>query len=241
MKSVAISLALGLAAGAATIAVAQDRGAGAQGPFPERGRGGLTQEDRAALMEGRLAGLKAALRLTAEQEKLWPPVEQALRDLARQRAEAWAARRERWASFRESRAAGKPVERNIPEEMRMRSDRMAQAAASLRKLADASAPLYASLDEGQKRRLGAMMHMMGRGGMHGPRRGWRQGMREEMGRGRWRERHGALEERGRDFAGLEGHRGEGPRGWSRHGFEPGGPLDEDHEARDERFDAPRDR
>jgi hypothetical protein len=168
MKSVAISLALGLAAGAATIAFAQDRTPGATGaePFPQRGhRSGFTQEDRAALMDGRLAGLKTALRLTPEQEKLWPPVEEALREAGKQRAEAWAARRERWASMRDSRAAGKPIERDVPAEMRNRADRMTEAAGSLRKLADASAPLYATLDEGQKRRLGAMMHMMGRGGM----------------------------------------------------------------------------
>lgn len=177
MKSVAISLALGLAAGGISLAFAQDRTpAGAERFASQPSRGGFTAEDRSALVDGRLAGLRTALRLTPEQEKLWPPVEQAIRDAAQQRAAAWAARRERWSSLRDSRAAGQPVERDIPANLRARADRMTEAAGSLRKLADASAPLYATLDEGQKRRLGAMMHTMGRAGFrhggdgHGARR-----------------------------------------------------------------------
>lgn len=217
MKSVATSLALGLTAATATMSFAQDRGPGMPDAAPDHGR--FTQEDRAALTDGRIAGLKAALRLTPDQEKLWPPVEQALRERAKERAEAAAARRERWASFRESRAAGKEVAPDPAAEMRARSDRMAQAAASLRKLADATGPLYASLDEAQKRRFGMLLHMMGRhhmmGGHHGMggRHGWRQGMGEgrgeEMGRGRRPDRHGALEEHDRDFASREGEDGFG--------------------------------
>ena len=162
MKSVAISLALGLAAGAATFAAAQQPAPGTPGAFPDRpGRPAMSQEDRAALLDGRIAGLKTALRLTPDQEKLWPPVEQALRDLARQRSEAFAARRERWASMREGRIAGHPPVRDIPADLRQRADRMTEQATALRKLADASAPLYGTLDDGQKRRLGAMTRMMG--------------------------------------------------------------------------------
>lgn len=168
MKSVAISLALGLAAGAASLAVAQDRSPASQGPFPDRGRNAWTQDDRAALVDGRIAGLKAALKLTAEQGKLWPPVEQTLRDNAKQRAEAWTARRERWASMRADRAAGTPRDaRDIPAEIRARADNLTKRADSMRKLADASTPLYAALDDGQKRRLGALMRMAGPGGFRG--------------------------------------------------------------------------
>ena len=200
MKSVAIGLALGLAAGAATLSFAQDRPAAPQGG-PDRGRGpAFSQEDRAAFQEGRIAGMRAALRLTPDQEKNWPAFEQALRDAAKQRAEAREKMRERWASFRADREAGRPIQRNIPEDLKNRADRMAAAAVNLRKLADASAPLYASLDDAQKRRLGILMHFAGREGMRGHRHGWhRQGMREER-RGERRERRGWLEDRGRDFA-----------------------------------------
>lgn len=209
MKSVAISLALALTAGTATMSFAQDRGPGMPGAAPDHGR--FTQEDRAAMVDGRIAGLKAALRLTPDQEKLWPPVEQALRERAKERAEAAAARRERWASFRENRASGKEVAPDPAAEMRARSDRMAQAAASLRKLADATGPLYASLDEAQKRRFGALLHMMGRHHMMGGHHGWREGMGErrdeEMGRGHRHDRRGALEDRSRDFASREAEDG----------------------------------
>ena len=48
--------------------------------------------DIAAFGDARIAALHAGLKLTAEQEKLWPPVEAALRDLAKQRSERFAAR-----------------------------------------------------------------------------------------------------------------------------------------------------
>ena len=58
MKSVAISLALGLAAGAATMSFAQDRAPGPRGAGPDRGPPALSQEDRAAFMDGRIAGVR---------------------------------------------------------------------------------------------------------------------------------------------------------------------------------------
>lgn len=39
-----------------------------------------TAEDAAAILDARLAALKTVLRLTPDQEKLWPPVETAIRD-----------------------------------------------------------------------------------------------------------------------------------------------------------------
>jgi zinc resistance-associated protein len=51
----------------------------------------FSPEDRAAFLDARIAALKAALELNAEQEKNWPPLESAMRDLAKQRAERFAA------------------------------------------------------------------------------------------------------------------------------------------------------
>jgi len=56
----------------------------------ERWRPGAA--DIAAFGDARIAALHAGLKLTAEQEQLWPPVETALRDLAKQRSERFAAR-----------------------------------------------------------------------------------------------------------------------------------------------------
>ena len=52
----------------------------------------ISAEDRAALIDARIAAIKAGLKLTAEQEKLWPPVETAARDMAKQAQDARAAR-----------------------------------------------------------------------------------------------------------------------------------------------------
>ena len=49
----------------------------------------------AALTDARIAGLKAGLKLTPEQEKNWPAVETAIRDLAKQRADRMKQRAER--------------------------------------------------------------------------------------------------------------------------------------------------
>ena len=62
-----------------------------------------TPEDRAALTDARIAALKAGLKLTAEQEKNWPAVETAIRDLAKQRADRASAMRD---GRKSSRAAG---------------------------------------------------------------------------------------------------------------------------------------
>jgi hypothetical protein len=45
----------------------------------------MSPEDRAAFTDARIAAVKAGLKLTPDQEKLWPPVEAAVRDLAKLR------------------------------------------------------------------------------------------------------------------------------------------------------------
>jgi hypothetical protein len=54
-------------------------------PSRDGARPQISTEDSAAFTDARIAGLKAGLKLTAEQEKNWPAVETALRDLAKQR------------------------------------------------------------------------------------------------------------------------------------------------------------
>ena len=49
-------------------------------------------EDRKAFTDARIAALKAGLELTPEQEKNWPAVEAAIRDMAKARADRMAAR-----------------------------------------------------------------------------------------------------------------------------------------------------
>jgi hypothetical protein len=132
-----------------------------------------TPEDRAALTDARIAALKAGLKLTAEQEKNWPAVEAAIRDLAKQRADRAAAMRD-----------GRNAQAQRPDavqRLRRSADMMTERAAGLKKLADAVEPLYKTLDEGQKHRFGALMRMGMQGGAgmdrghHGPRWHHRRG------------------------------------------------------------------
>jgi hypothetical protein len=163
MKITTIVLAAALTAGA-TSAFAQGAPSGAPaagGPPP---RAQLSADDRAALVDARIAALKAGLKLTAEQEKLWPPVEKAIRDTA-------AHRQARMEAMRKQRAEhnAKP---DVVERLRTGADRMTETAADLRRLADAVGPLNATLDDGQKRRLGILMKFgqghFGRPGKPGP-------------------------------------------------------------------------
>ena len=98
-------------------------------------------EDISAFGDARIAALHAGLKLTAEQEKNWPAVESALRDLAKQRSERFAARA----------SADRP--KDAVERLTLRADAMTQRGAALKKLAEAAGPLYKSLDEGQKHRF----------------------------------------------------------------------------------------
>ena len=101
----------------------------------------MTAEDMAAFTDARIAARKAALKLTPDQEKNWPAVEQALREMSKERTARLEARRT-------GEARVDPVER-----LRNRADALATRAAALRRLADAEQPLYQSLDEAQKRRF----------------------------------------------------------------------------------------
>ena len=98
-------------------------------------------EDISAFGDARIAALHAGLKLTAEQEKNWPAVESALRDLAKQRSERFAARA----------SADRP--KDPIERLALRADVMSQRGAALKKVADAAGPLYKSLDEAQKHRF----------------------------------------------------------------------------------------
>ena len=152
---------------AATIALTL-AGAGfalAQQATPREERGlRPNAEDMSAFTDARVAGLKAGLKLTPEQEKNWPAVETAIRDLAKERADRMATRRE-------ARRGSDNAQQSRPDavaRLRQGADAMTMRAASLKKLADAAEPLYKSLDDGQKRRFGQLLRMGGRpGGGHG--------------------------------------------------------------------------
>ncbi len=64
----------------------------------------MNPEDRAAFVDARIAAVHAGLKLNADQEKLWPPVEAAVRDFAKLRIDRANARMK--AQDRRQRSAG---------------------------------------------------------------------------------------------------------------------------------------
>ena len=140
----------------------------------------MSPEDRAAFLDARIAAVHAGLKLTADQEKLWPPVEAAVRDFAKQRVDRANAR-----MAAEKADADKPDADKTPDDpvarLRARADNMAATAGALKKIADAADPLYKTLDDNQKRRLTMLTHMEGHGfGAEG----WRRHRQERDG-DRW--------------------------------------------------------
>ena len=103
-----------------------------------------SQTDFKVLTDARIGIVRAALQLTPEQEKLWPPVEEAIRARAETRYQRMAAVAKRQSQQGEV----DPVAL-----LNDRSDALGAKAAALKKLADAWAPLYQSLNPDQKQRM----------------------------------------------------------------------------------------
>jgi hypothetical protein len=166
MKKTIAAGTIALMLAAASFALAQ------QGPREYRGFR-ASAEDVAAFTDARVAGLKAGLKLSAEQEKNWPAVETAIRDLAKARADRMKERDDRVGDRREARRGADNAQRPAPDaigRLRHGADAIGARAAGLTKLADAAEPLYKSLDDGQKRRFAVLLHMRGRQGRQGHRR-----------------------------------------------------------------------
>ena len=138
-------------------------------------------DDHAAMLDAKLAGLKAGLRLTSDQEKLWPPFETAIRDAAKLHMEQMQSMMERMQKMHETMMQGESGEAVSPiDRLQAIGHGMSARGAAIEKVAEAGKPLYASLDDSQKRRfvmLGRALFMMGHG-HHGM-----DMMRGMMGRG----------------------------------------------------------
>jgi zinc resistance-associated protein len=152
-KSALIALAV-LIAGTAPSSLLFAQQAPATQPAPVgRSDWRPTAADRAAFLDARIAGLKAGLKLNPEQEKLWPPVETALRETA-------AKREARMDAFRQKHEQRQGSVDAI-ERMRQRAELLTETGVDLKKMADAAAPLYAALDDAQKHRMDVLLRMRG--------------------------------------------------------------------------------
>jgi len=161
-----------------TVIMAQDRGPGPRrGPdFAQGERGGhrfggalmmggehrkWSVDDMKAFADARIAALHAGLELRPDQEKNWPPFEQAVRAAAKDRIDRIQARQA--AGDGQQQPATDPVER-----LRRVADAMSRRGAALKQIADAAAPLYQSLDDAQKNRF----RILARFGHHHRHGGW---------------------------------------------------------------------
>jgi hypothetical protein len=138
---VAGSLAAGLGAGAVAAApMTQDSATGS----PAAGASQMAGV-RAVIQDARLQGMKAALKLTPDQEKYWTPFETAVRD-------SYAARGQIMGSTRQAIAKDDPVQ--LLDKL---SDDASQGAAQIKKVSEAAKPLYDSLNPSQKRTFGPLL------------------------------------------------------------------------------------
>jgi hypothetical protein len=166
----------------------------------------MSTSDMSAYADARIAALKAGLTLSAEQEKLWPPVESTLKELAKKRidrVQQFRAERQARRDLAERGDRAEPRDFGSPiERMRKGADRLNEGGADLKRLADATEPLYQSLDEAQKRRFNVLSHA---------------GMRSMQRDGRGWHRRGEMGDEGRHFGQHDfGQRDEGNRdGWRR--------------------------
>jgi LTXXQ motif family protein len=180
MLSRALAITLLAATVPATIVLAEtEQGDQAKSEQSEVKRG-PSPETLARLEDGRIAMIKASLKLTPEQEKLFAPVEDKIRAGFADRRKA----REEWAKRREEFRAnkGKHEQVSLPERMEKRSQRLTEAAAKIteraqkaKEYAEVLKPLYASLSDEQKAVASQVLgHFGGDGrGHHGPR--WAMG------------------------------------------------------------------
>jgi LTXXQ motif family protein len=107
--------------------------------------------DRETMLDAKLAGMKAGLGLTADQEKLWGPFEAAVKDADKSRLDAMG-------EMMRMRSQG---ERMSPiDHLEAMADHLSQGATNVKKIADAAKPLYDSLDESQKHKFGMLGRML---------------------------------------------------------------------------------
>src|ERR1700761_4282782 len=107
--------------------------------------------DRETMLDAKLAGMKAGLGLTNDQEKLWAPFESAVKAADKSRMDAMGQMMRMHAEGERM----SPVDR-----LEAMSDRMSQGATNVKKIAEAAKPLYDSLDESQKHKFGMLGRML---------------------------------------------------------------------------------
>ncbi|UFN50085.1 Spy/CpxP family protein refolding chaperone [Roseomonas sp. OT10] len=121
---------------------AQAQPAPAQQPAPAG-----DEADARAILNARLAALRTVIELSPEQERLWAPLEAAIRDASRNAASRRAQRL----------AAAEPT--TFLDVLGHIADAEVARGQDLRRVVDAATPFVASLTDAQKRRIPAFLGM----------------------------------------------------------------------------------
>lgn len=162
-----------------------------------RGWRNESPETRTRLDEGKIAMAKAALKLTADQEKLWAPLEEQARAFMKARQDKMVERKkereERRAEKKDSSAEKKRPD--MAERLAKMSENLTERADRMKSFSTAFTPFYASLSDEQKEVLRPLARQFGPGfggsGHKGPRwahgGGW--GNDGKHGHGGWGGRH----------------------------------------------------
>ncbi len=109
--------------------------------------------DWGTLTDTRIDIVKAALQLTADQEKYWPAIDDAIHARAKNRQARIADAPNRVDKLRGGNALEVLRNRDPIDFLQRRADALAQRSADLKKLAGAWEPLYKTLSPDQKRRM----------------------------------------------------------------------------------------
>lgn len=163
MKRIATLLAVSVVALGAGFAHAQGPGGGPGGGFGGGpGNGDARMERRMERMserfDARLKKIKADLKLTAQQEPLFAPIEAHIRKTMTE-----------MRGMRDRREAMRRAE--LPARLDMMAERAGRMSASMSELSGLVKPLWATLDESQKATVAKLLPGRGRGGPDGERRG----------------------------------------------------------------------
>jgi hypothetical protein len=126
--------------------------------------------DHQALLNAKLGGLKAGLQLTPDQEKLWGPFEAAVRNVAEMRMQHMQDAMQRMGKMRmegmdhpghmDDMGIGEGGRGSPLDRLDAVANRLTEVGAALKKVADSGKPLYASLDDQQKRVFGFLAREM---------------------------------------------------------------------------------
>ncbi|WP_296715234.1 Spy/CpxP family protein refolding chaperone [Rhodoblastus sp.] len=109
-----------------------------------------SEADRLTLIEARIAAVKTGLQLTPAQQKDWDNLEKIVREVIAARAARQVADVKEAAAFRDK--------DDVVSGMKLAARDFSARGAELNRVADAAAPLFASMDAAQKHRFAVLLH-----------------------------------------------------------------------------------